>query len=213
MERPTIAEQMERRFAEQAQEDQAGLVSSAIPLPGPAAGAFSVLPPVKVGPYSVREFVDADYETLQQLEHPLLSMIETAYMGMDTQGKSDDEKKQLLDEMAKRDDRILRQISRGHHAWELCWIMTHDPVEVDSVLRKAGVQNLRDQARAEFSRRRFPALALIVSAAVEQMTLSWSTRLAVEPVKTGEQEAPATLPPSSGGHSMVSAGSSTNGSS
>jgi hypothetical protein len=171
-------EKIASRQAEQAREDDAGRIAAATPLPGATFDAFAQLPDMKVGPYAVRQFCDADFEALQILGSPLQKMMATAYQAGDVDEKV----------LAKEESEILKQVSRGQHAWDIAFIMTTTVEEVDAILRKDGAEGLKRQAAIKFGKLRLVALVKVIEAAIEQMSRSWDTRLAYEPAKNGGSE-------------------------
>lgn len=184
-----IDEQIAQRQQENAVADKAGQFAAAAALPGPTFDAFAQLPSVKVGPYEIREFCDADFETLQILKSPLSNMLAVAYQSGDQP-----EKQTEADEAE-----ILKETMRGNNAWNVCFVMT-EPVEtIDDILREGGREALERKAKAKFGKLRTPAIMLVVKAAIDQMTHSWDTRLAYETAKTGaggeEGAAEASRPP------------------
>lgn len=161
-----IEQQIAETVARQAREDTAGRRAAAEPLPGPLRDAFSILPNIEVGPYSVRPFYDIDFEFLAMLEHPLHKMM-TANEGDFT--------------------------PRGPHAWELCWILTRDADTVEGIIQGEGLKGLRAHAKKEFGKLRLPALAELSKAIVQQLTTYWSTVVAYGAAsKEGEQSADPT---------------------
>lgn len=172
-----------QRQAEQEREDAAGRAAVAIPLPGPLAEAFAKNGDIKVGPYAVRSFVDADFETLQLLGHPVIGLIEAALEG----------NKEAANKAEKS---ILPKISRGRHAWDICWVLTTPAEAVDEVMSAGGCDAVRKESKKVFGNR-LTALAIvpIVDAAVTQMIKSFATRLEFGPAEDPEKNGGATSSP------------------
>jgi hypothetical protein len=178
-----LPEAVLRKQAEQEHEDAAGRAAVALPLPGPLMEAFSHSGPIKVGDYSVRQFVDADFELLQELGNPIIGFIEAALAGDK--------------EAAERAEKsIIPRISRGKHAWELCWILTNPPEKADDLATAGGCAAVRKEAKVAFGNR-LPSSAIvpIVDACVTQMIKSFATRLEFGPAEDPEKNGGATSAP------------------
>ena len=156
-------QQIAETVARHEREDNAGRRAAAEPLPGPLRDAFAIQPNITVGPFSVRPFYDIDFEFLALLQHPLHKMM--------TANEGD-------------------FVPRGPHAWELCWIMTRDPDEVEAVVKEGGVDKLRASARKEFGKMRLPALGEISKAIVAQLTGYWSPVMEYGPAKQEGEQSP-----------------------
>lgn len=158
--------------------DDAGRHAAAMALPGALHGAFAVLPPVKIGEYEVREFCDADFETLQTLQNPLQGLMAAAF---DNELRSVDEsvKKAALDKLAVADASIIKSVSSGQHAWNVCLLMTSKPSEVDRLMEQ-GAKAFEREAKSKFGYLRLPAIIKLIEVIVDQMGKSWETRLEYE---------------------------------
>jgi len=121
--------------------------AAATPLPGALADVFAPRQDIEVGPYKIRPFYDVDFETMQLIEHPLAGVA----LG-DT-----------------KDAEEWRP--RGPMAWQLFWVMTHSPEEVDALLASGGKDALAAKAKAEFSRQSLGALLALYHAVVRQLSI------------------------------------------
>ena len=143
---PTQKE-IDAKLQEQADEDQIGIRAAATPLPGATREAFAIVPPIKIGEFSVRRFVDGDIENLQTTGNAFGELVQAVMSGSK-------EEKQF--------------VPRGKDAWELCWMMTRDIDEVDEVLAKDGVKGITAAARKIFRKHQMGDLAVIVQAVITQ---------------------------------------------
>src|SRR5580692_7653803 len=100
--------------AAQAQEDQAGAEAASEATPGQMREAFSAVPDIKVGPFTVRRFRDGDFISLEHLGHPMKNF------------------RSVTDESYKFEP-------SGMDAWTLCWVMTRPAKEVKEALATGGV--------------------------------------------------------------------------
>jgi hypothetical protein len=178
-------EQIEKRQREQETEDAAARQAAGKPLPGPTADAFAPQPEIKVGEYSVRPFCDADFETLQFLDSPLVKMMAAAFGGQ----KSEED-----------GEKIIRKVSHGQHAWDICYVLTTPADEVDSLLKTGGADAVKAAAKKKFGNR-LPtgAVIKIVMAAIDQMNKSWETMLGYgAPEDKKEGASGGSNPPQSG---------------
>ena len=158
-----LKDRIAQRQDEQETEDAAGRQAAGTPLPGATADAFAPQPDIKVGSYSIRPFYDADFKTLQFLENPLCKMLAASFKG--EKSEEDGEK-------------IMREVSYGQHAWDICFVLTTPPREVAAILKKGGAAALKDAAQEKFGET-LPTGAVIklVMAAIDQMNKSWATML------------------------------------
>ncbi len=171
----TIPPAVAARQAQQDAEDDAGRRAAGKALPGPAAAAFDPQQNLKVGEYSVRPFCDADFETLQFLGNPLQEMVAIALSG-----ESGDRETQTK--------KIIEQVSRGQHAWDICFVQTRQADAIDDLLRTEGVDGLKRAAKKAFGNK-LPTMTIIsiVMAVIDQMNRSWETKLGYgAPAKEGE---------------------------
>ncbi len=166
---PAVAE----RQAQQDAEDGATRIAAGKALPGPTAQAFNPQPEITVGPFKVRPFVDADFETLQILGNPLQEMVSLALAGQKSEVQV---------------EKIIPKVSRGQHAWDICFVQTTPPDEIDEILASGGAAALKKASRKAFGNKYNSMLIVsLVMAAIEQMNKSWSTMLAFGPAeKNGE---------------------------
>lgn len=146
---------IQQKVKELRQEAAQARQAVAEPLPGPLKDAFWIPPSIAVGPFSIRPFVDIDYEFLSKLNHPLHQKFKNAIEG---KGEAEDE---------------MVFLPKGPDAWCLFWIFTRSPDEVETVLNQEnGKDLLLTAARKEFSRLRTPALAALFTAVMRQISLS-----------------------------------------
>lgn len=170
------------RQREQQQEDNLGKKAAGAPLPGPLGATFSKHQSITVGNYQVRPWQDADFDTYHDLGNPVEEMVSLAFDGEG--GKVEI-------------DKIVRKISRGRHAWEICLVQTTPVEEVDKIVEEGGPTALKVMAKKKFGNRHTTAeISRIVMAAMDQMNKSWDTMLSFGPEgeKNGEA-ASSNLPP------------------
>lgn len=180
MSRPTRDEMLNDPLVQQVvqkykAENLAALAAMADPLPGPLKDAFAADLTVKAGGYTLRPFVDADFEMLAALGHPLQKLMETAM--------ADGKEPEL-------------PLPRGPQAWQAIWLLTTDIDEAEDAF-KNGVEHVKDLARAKFSRKGIHELAQLYMAVVKQLSRYWSPVLAYGPADTSAEpgkEQPAANP-------------------
>lgn len=160
-----IEEEIQKGVARQRLEDEAAKRALSTPLPGAALDAFAILPDIAVGKYNVRPFYDIDFEFLSALEHPLHKMMVNGMNGV------------------KADDGFF---PRGPMAWELAFIFTRTPDEVETAFKK-GIAFVKEQAKSEFSRYQLGALTQLSEAVIKQMSLFWEPVIAYGAPKEGEE--------------------------
>jgi hypothetical protein len=177
-----IESKIAQRQKEQRAEDTAGRQAAGTPLPGATANAFAPRLNIEVGEYSVRPFCDADFETLQFLENPLCKMLASAFDGQ----KSEED-----------GEKIIRKVSHGQHAWDICYVLTTPADEVDSILRAGGTEAVKIAAKKKFGNRLSSgAIIALVMAAVDQMNKSWETMLGYgAPAENKKEAASSSSPP------------------
>ena len=147
-----------RKTLERAQlEDEVGKQALAAPLPGPLDKVFAPEQTVKVGRWTVQPFYDAHFEFLVALQHPLADMMQSVFGG----GES-------------KESPELDQMPRGPRAWELAWIMTRPIDDVEAVIKKGGMDLVREQAKQEFSRLRLFDLIQLLQVIMAQVGVYWS---------------------------------------
>lgn len=150
----------EAYLARQVQEviatDELGRTAAASPFPGPLRDIFASQPSRQVGPYMVRPFYDLDVETLTRLQHPMAQIMIDGMAGIPTQ---------------------VQFIPRGQPGWDLAWMMTHEPEEVDKVMESEGIKGLQQQAKKEFGKCNLAQLTAIATAVGEQIRVYVSPHL------------------------------------
>lgn len=164
---------IEKALAEKAKEHlrkmDAVAQANAVPLPGALRDAFATAPEIEVGPYKIRPFYDADFEFLQELNHPLHEMIVASQAGktMDTTNR------------------------KRSTFWELFYLFTHPIDEIDSLFArgKEGIAELRSCARKEFSRLQGPAVMALDAAIGKQLERYFDPCIGYEAAPTEGEEA------------------------
>lgn len=152
--------------AKQAAEDRIGMQAATAALPGPLADVFSPAPDIKVGPFSVRRFVDGDFVALSALGHPLSRFTALA-------------------------DGDYKMEPTGEQCWQLCWLLTRSRADAKEVFRSGGITGAKDQASDIFGDLPVMALGKIMEAIAKQMIIYASAHLAFEANATeGEHSAP-----------------------
>lgn len=148
-----VAAALAPQLQEHLQDMAANAKANAIPLPGALRDAFAIAPEIKVGPYVVRPFYDADFEFLQILDHPLHQMIVASQAG----GEVDSSK------------------HKRSSMWELFFIFTSPIDEVDALFEKGeeGLVELRRKARKSFSRMQGGAVLALDAAIGLQLKRYW----------------------------------------
>jgi hypothetical protein len=166
----TTIEQREQELVRQTVlGDAAGRMAAADPMPGPLAEAFSPNPDIQVGRWTVRRFVDRDFELLKALGHPLHKMMAAELTGKETDGEG--------------------YTPRGPALWQLAWLLTR-PVKEAKAKFKLGPDAVREAAEDEFGDCAWPELSALNEAALRQMSVYWSPVLGYGPAaKDGETEA------------------------
>ncbi len=166
---PEFEQRVQEGIAQQQAEDRAGAEAAAVPFPGPLhdvyAGQQEI--PVLGGRWKVRMFWDADFETLEQLNHPLASFLAAAMVG-----KTQD---------------INGYTGRGVTAWQVNWILTRPVRVVSEFIRQQGPSALTDKAREEFGELQLHELSHFIGPVMEQLTRYWAPAPAPEPVVEGEK--------------------------
>lgn len=153
----------------QAAEDEAGRQAAAVPLPGPVADAFAQPQDIVVGPYRVRPFYDGDIEHLQNLKHPLFLNMTAGLHGEEPPS-------------------ITADATRGPHAWNLCYLMTHTPEEGDALMASG---KLVEEAKKKFSRMQIRGLTALYSSILTQMQRYWDPVLSFGAAEEKKEEAKA----------------------
>lgn len=166
---PEVAARLEQSAREQAMEDKAAERAVRDPLPGPLKDVFGGKQDVRVGPYVVRPFYDADYVNLARIGHKILKL-----------------------------DENEGWVPSGEDAWTLCWMMTRPLEESDSLFESGSQEEAKKKARAEFGKLHLRELAAVVAGVVQQMAAYWATRNKYEP-DDGVEAAKASVPPPSSG--------------
>ena len=182
---PELDAQAAMLAAEAVERDVAGKLAAAVPFPGPTRDVFAVPDWIPVGKWRVRPFFDMDFEVLQSLNHPLYD--------------------QLTKEMAGQE--AAQFVPRGPDAWVLFWMFTHEPEELDALV-KVGQDALRVAAKNTFGRCSFGALLQLYQAVVRQIAVFSGTAVAfgAPSDNTGEEAKADSNPPRSGRPSTGTAG-------
>lgn len=178
-------EQIAQRQQEQEREDAAGRIAAATPLPGATQKAFTKQPNEKFGEYTIRDFCDADYETLQALNNPLKEFLSIAY---EIVGMSKDEIQQFLKEFEKKEDHLTKQLLRGQHAWNACFIFSRPPECIDELMEKVGIDDFKKSAKKEFGYKDSRFLARMMTGIVSKSFEANETKLGYESAKAGGKE-------------------------
>lgn len=144
---PIPAEVLQAKLQQFANEDNLAREAGASPRPGAVADAFALQPKIKVGKYDIRPIYDVDFEFLKELENPFESFAVGLKMDIDA------------------------FVPRGLVAWQIFWVLTQDPEEIEKALSdpERGVKWANAQARAEFGRCQMPALLQLYTAFVHQL--------------------------------------------
>src|SRR5208282_406238 len=142
------------KIAEATERREAAPEAAATPLPGPLADAFAIAPDIKVGPYTVRPFLEGDFELLHALHHPLYDMLIAMFSGKPIEADNQ---------------------NRGPAAWELAVMFTHSFDEAEEMVSKG---TLKDEAQKEFKRRPMAVVISLHSAIWKQIMLASSTAIA-----------------------------------
>jgi len=145
---PRLDELTSKMVADAAERDEAARRAIAEPLPGQARQAFAVDQAIEAGGYRVRPACDYDVEILDQLESKFGEFFKS--------GKDAD---------------IL---PTGHHAWELCHLMTTPPEDVDEFVAQHGLAAFKEAAKKRFAFAPQKTIAKVVMAAFKQMFRSFS---------------------------------------
>lgn len=156
----------------------ANAAAMAEPLPGPVREVVSSRAQVRVGNYVVRECMDCDIEYLSLLEHPMNGL------RLEMAARPDAKFEDLWVEFEKTHN------YRGPMAWQICYLLTHDPDEIDRVFEKDGLNGIRECARKQFSRLRPAELMALTPACLVQYMKSWSPVLSYGPAETDSDDEP-----------------------
>lgn len=177
-----IAEQHAKKHAQHVAEDDAGREATAKVLPGPTANAFAPVKSIMVDRYEVRPFCDADFELMQHLENPIQNLIAMCFDGE----KMNNEQYNLM----------LKKLSRGQNAWNLCYVLTNPAEQVDTMVQNEGLLSLALAAKKEFRNLQTAAVIKIVEACLEQFYKSWETMVGIgAPEDKSKEVASPTSPP------------------
>ncbi len=166
-----VIEEVRKAAAKAAAEDAVGSAALAEPRPGPLKDVFAVVQDIQVHRWKVRPFYDVDFDFLGALSHPLAVMMKQTLGG---------------EQSVKMDAALVR----GEEAWDLAWIMTRSPDEVEDTLKAGGVPLLKQKARAEFSRLRLYGIGMLIEAVFKQVGIYWSPGIEYEEAsapKAGEE--------------------------
>lgn len=156
----------------------ANAAAMAEPLPGPVRDAVSGRSPIKVGKYQVRACKDCDIEYLSLLNHPMNGL------RLEMAARPDAKFEDLWADFEKQHN------YRGPMAWQICYLLTHDPDDVDQVFEREGIEGIKNAARKEFSRLSPSAVVELTPACLIQYMRSWTPVLSYEPAATDDDDAP-----------------------
>ena len=147
--------------AAQAADDKAGNMALTATLPGPLLDVFSPAPDIKVGPFTVRRFVNRDFVMLSQLGHPLkrLSALADGSYNFDPSDEP---------------------------AWQLCWLLTQ-PIEYAKDKMK-DVAAAKEDVATIFGEMTVQATTQVIKAIIRQLEVYASARVDFEPNETGGDE-------------------------
>jgi hypothetical protein len=101
--------------------------ANAIPLPGPAGGAF-INGPIKVGDYTVRKIVKMDWRVWQQTDNAIIKFMAETF-------KPEAERQQIAED--------------PDSACVSIWMLTHTPLEIDRALQALGVDGFKALCKLE----------------------------------------------------------------
>ena len=167
---PEIEAKIAEKAKQHAMEDEAGRRAASTPLPGATRDAFAIQPDIKVGSFNVRPFYDIDFEFLSMLEHPLHKMMVNGMKG------------------EKAEDEFF---PRGSMVWELAFVFTRSPDDVEAAFKAGGVSGVKNEAKKQFSRFQLAALTQLSQAVIKQMSIYWEPVVAYGvPEKEGEAKHP-----------------------
>lgn len=149
-----IGKALEPQLRQHVETMAASAQANAIPLPGALKDAFATAPEIRVDKYFVRPFYDADFEFLQELNHPLHEV--------------------MIASQAKGD--VDTSKHKRSSAWELFYIFTKDVDFIDDLFQRGpdGIAELRKNARAEFKKIQGPLFLALDNAIGEQIKRYWS---------------------------------------
>lgn len=170
---PEFEKQVQEGLARQQAEDKAGAVAAATPFPGPLRDIYAGQQEIPVGRWKVRMFWDADFEILEQLNHPLASFLAAAVAG--------------------KPQEINGYTGRGATAWQVNWLLTRPIKEAYAFLRQHGPDGVTQAARDEFGELQLLELSQFVGPVMEQITRYWAPAPAPEEKAEGEQSHPPSL--------------------
>lgn len=134
-------------------ESMANHRAAAVPLPGPALDAFSG--PIKVGAFTVRNFVGVDWVLIQKLDSPLYRL----YLELQKPEKEQEVVEWTEDEK-----------------YTACWQFTTDIRQAERLVLES-IQKAKESAKELFGYAGGEANELIVAVVVEQFTKHLKTRL------------------------------------
>ena len=150
------------KVADVAEKREAAAEAMATPLPGPLADAFAIAPEIKVGKYSVRAFLEGDFELLHALNHPLYDMLIATFSGKTTE---------------------VDYMNRGPKAWELCALFTTSFDEAEKMISDG---TLKDVAQKEYKKQPTAVVVKLHNAIIKQVMLASSTAIAYGSSEDGE---------------------------
>lgn len=152
---PEIQKKIDATQAQQRKDDEVGLQAATSALPGPLRAAFSSIPEIKVGPFTVRRFVDGDFITLSELGHPLSSFAAAA-------------------------EATYKFEPTGEQSWQMCWLMTRPRSEVKAKM-KHGIEVAKEDASNVIGDELTPLeIGALLEAVVKQMLVYSGAHLQLE---------------------------------
>ena len=149
-----LPESLAKTVAESAERREVAAQAAATPLPGPLADAFAIAPDIKVGSYSIRPFLEGDFELLHALHHPLYDLLIAMYTGKATESD---------------------YMNRGPAAWELAVIFTNSFDDAEKMVQEG---TLKDTAQKQFKKQPPAVVVALHSAIIRQVLLASSTAIA-----------------------------------
>lgn len=155
---------------QQQADDLIGMKATTATLPGPLRDVFSPSPEIKVGPYSVRRFVDGDFVSLAATGHPLNHISAIA-------------------------DGSYKFIPTGKDCWILLWILTRPRKESKELFKTGGREGVEEAASDEFGDLPIGALNELMIAVLKQINLYGETHLEYEPKAEDEKSQNPPLSP------------------
>jgi hypothetical protein len=168
-------EQLQAELNKMAAKDDVSRTALSVVLPGPLADTMGIDSDIPVGRWKVRPFYDLDFEFLAQIKHPLYEAMVGAML---------------------RKEVDVNFVPSGAPMWNLAWLLTRSPEEVESKVKEIGYAGVGTLARNEFGRLRLIDLVKIYQAVSDQMGRYWSVVQEHGPAEVADKEAPKAENPS-----------------